>query len=1439
MNTPKVGEYFSFDEYKPIILTGDKEKDTQALASANGLSYVEAKRQLDQNPALQGFYENMLTEDEEENIVITDDDLDLDFDEEPDMNTVGRNNHGATAGRAKGAGAADGAASTAGNNSSKLADLIMSTPTGPNASIKIEVQGDTIKITGQNYQIDMFDIPNDLLNKVTVQLEGKNLTFNAAKGLKQVVNNADDSTIKGSSGRDNIVNNGKNCEVKGGSGDDIIVNNGDGTTIIGGSGDDNITNNAADVQIEGGSGDDRVTNNAEGTDTTINLGSGDDTFINKADNVFVNGGAGDDSITNQGGKDFTAEDVSGDNSIVENGTPAPGPTPGPTPPEPTPGPTPSEPKPVSEMTAAEVRAALNEIYDQQEALLTEIDESDDPERISACYQELIELNEQEEELALRTFELLAQSENRTLSDEEKAIISSMYDAVSTRYSSMSKANEVQIIIDELKEELEAAETDEDKEELQKYIDFYEGIIKNNYEYAADESLENSEYSAVLANFMISDEFKSLSDEEKQEFLEMASAYVEKANEYVDNLIYYTEDDEMTSEELNAYFAEKIVAFKADLDADKAELDAKIAEIQNPNTTPTTPPITETSGTLTINAGETQTVLVDGITYQIGCTEGTTSAQVEYSVKDGVMSIKGDNITFAISNIQSGKQPPKINFEGNNSVIATFDDSHSTVKYDDIVNVTGWGNEIYVYGGDDKITSDGGNGKEALLIGNYYDLGEGNDELWLQGGAAVENDDGDYDLFSEEAQLAGSYGEKNIYWFNDDSDVETFIITKDGRIIDREVIKEDDGSSILYEDIYQDDLPVSGQVIKKDANGKVTETTTYEYKYDDDNVISYTEITKDGKGKVTEEYTLEYERDDNGYIVGIHQKLDDKKEHLTLSIDRTYDTAGNLTSYTYQAEDTRTNAIYNIEITFEYDDNGKLIGAQRKIINKGETTTETIDDIDFEHISNELGIQLCLGAEELSENMQLSDRMKNDIEIVKAAEKSSDYDKAIRDAMIKNFTSYTFNTTTNTSNIPQTELDKIDEGAVIEIKNEKGENILCVKESGKLVALNISADTYLELFPPVERYDVSQNTIGDCYFISGAVIDMLKNPTTFAKLLQQFTENDDGSLSFTFKGLKNKDGNEITVTFERDADGKLVLKTIDGDLNDDGKMDMIPYTQVSGALGVQMIEQAYAIGRFAVEEEVDIDDIDIDAAIELIEGGYQFEVYQHVLGLNSVNYDDISTVMANYWDLIEHHDINRLEVSSDTLIKGLADDLANGSILFSVAFYEENSQYGLYSFHAYSIEKIDTEKEIIYLTNPWYGGGMIAVPFDVFNSMEKTFNIANVDGSEVDLDKLMNNGQQSGNSGSTDTASSTAEGRVAEGATAGTGTAGGTTDTAGVAQQAHHAGVHRLTRSINRFKITSLEREIKDLQAQIKDNPDDLIAKNRLRVRTRQLRALKK
>ena len=76
MNVPAIGENYLIDGFKTFIITGNKEKDIIAFAQANNMSVSEAEKVFNNVPALRNFTEYLGSQDEEENIVITDDELD-------------------------------------------------------------------------------------------------------------------------------------------------------------------------------------------------------------------------------------------------------------------------------------------------------------------------------------------------------------------------------------------------------------------------------------------------------------------------------------------------------------------------------------------------------------------------------------------------------------------------------------------------------------------------------------------------------------------------------------------------------------------------------------------------------------------------------------------------------------------------------------------------------------------------------------------------------------------------------------------------------------------------------------------------------------------------------------------------------------------------------------------------------------------------------------------------------------------------------------------------------------------------------------------------------------------------------------------------------------------------------------------------------------------
>ena len=310
---------------------------------------------------------------------------------------------------------------------------------------------------------------------------------------------------------------------------------------------------------------------------------------------------------------------------------------------------------------------------------------------------------------------------------------------------------------------------------------------------------------------------------------------------------------------------------------------------------------------------------------------------------------------------------------------------------------------------------------------------------------------------------------------------------------------------------------------------------------------------------------------------------------------------------------------------------------------------------------------------------LSDRLLSDIQIVKNAEaaglKAGDknssayqnaYNASVKSQMIKSYST----------------------GEAGEVVEQNGS--LYVNDGNKMVKLNISADTYLKLFAPVQRYDINQNSIGDCYFVSGCLTDMMKNGKSYAQVLQMFSENSNGDITVKFSGSLGS----YPVTFENGQ-----LKVMDGKV---GATTVKKYTNASGSVGTKMLEQAYAIANFASENKRAVSSIDIDETLSSIEGGWQYKVYGEVLGNKTERKEVDASSVASY-------------------LNSVASKVNNNQMLLSFANYTTNSQYSLINAHAYSIEKIDTAKQVVYVTNPWFSGGAIAVPYSEFAKVAYSVN----------------------------------------------------------------------------------------------------------------------
>ena len=75
----------------------------------------------------------------------------------------------------------------------------------------------------------------------------------------------------------------------------------------------------------------------------------------------------------------------------------------------------------------------------------------------------------------------------------------------------------------------------------------------------------------------------------------------------------------------------------------------------------------------------------------------------------------------------------------------------------------------------------------------------------------------------------------------------------------------------------------------------------------------------------------------------------------------------------------------------------------------------------------------------------------------------------------------------------------------------------------------------------------------------------------------------------------------------------------------------------------------------------------------------------------------------------------------------AERLNNGELvgILCVENAAINTQYNIISLHAYSIEKIDVENQIVYLINPHDTTKNIAVPFSIIDNDDMYVQFADV------------------------------------------------------------------------------------------------------------------
>ena len=127
------------------------------------------------------------------------------------------------------------------------------------------------------------------------------------------------------------------------------------------------------------------------------------------------------------------------------------------------------------------------------------------------------------------------------------------------------------------------------------------------------------------------------------------------------------------------------------------------------------------------------------------------------------------------------------------------------------------------------------------------------------------------------------------------------------------------------------------------------------------------------------------------------------------------------------------------------------------------------------------------------------------------------------------------------------------GDVYSVGDEKNVYIKTDDENAK--QLKFDKETYLKLFPPVERFSVGQSSIGDCYMVS--TLDTLyQNPETRVKILDCFEQ----------------DGNDVKAKLPH-SDEVVVAK--DCKLLEQTKDNPQEKIYIKGSEGLRILEHLYA------------------------------------------------------------------------------------------------------------------------------------------------------------------------------------------------------------------------------------------------------------------------
>ena len=729
-----------------------------------------------------------------------------------------------------------------------------------------------------------------------------------------------------------------------------------------------------------------------------------------------------------------------------------------------------------------------------------------------------------------------------------------------------------------------------------------------------------------------------------------------------------------------------------------------------STNTTTPATPENSNiqTTTLKQGETINFSAGGVTIKITSLDNNAKYGYSYSDAQKILTIYAENCKIQVNEVEnqntiiklqgtnidfySNKQVKAINSYANNSNINGSDET-------DVINNMGNNTTINAGNGNDIISNYGENaeiygGADDDYIKNYnkgtdsiLDGGHGKDIIINDASGVTINANSDAKITNNNSsstinQLETLNNNENAALLTD-----LFMSLFDaGDEHENEYIPDNIIKSIqlLYSTLFEEDgstLTELGQYVI--ARGSLETRTDIDYENNElllkqlEAGINY--IAKNSAdGTVTADDLIAFTNETESVLAidGCLSLYFDEKLGIPLSDEE----------YSYLIHHKQPEILLNNMLDF-YTELKDLM-QQNEILSLSSSQKEKIKQllpvIDMLNYYNAAEIAL-------NDNYTIDSNLLKDIEMVLEAQNSDNPDEYIKSQMIKK--------ADNISSL----FTSTNAGEVGEVNG-----ILYVNDGTQMVKLNIDGDTYLNLFPPMQRYIIQQDIkLGDCFFLATGAIPMIENGEGFAQLLKMFKQNSNGDITLTIPGYS-----AYPITFQngqpKDIDGKFYLS---------GMKIQTKTTGVNSCLGIIMLEQAYALARFAQTHNTSINNLDIDKAFdyifnghgnlpdELEEGGYDYEAFDLILG-NTPNTTSRTSFTNSQTD-----NYALLDLWSDELKAG--DTVISTAIFNNISEETSSKYYSLIAGHSYVIDSIDKTSQIVYVKNPYFAYGVMKFTYEEF------------------------------------------------------------------------------------------------------------------------------